>query len=978
MAIKKVTKKATKRASALGTGRVASDARKSVTMPQWSTACPDWRKRIVARETLTPCEPLFPDSAQLGWETYAELQMVDQGSAGDYPTFGELTQPWTREFVEAIFGSYDQETGKRLMKEFFMLISKKNGKALALDTPIPTPSGWTTMGELQPGDQVYGVDGKPCNVIATSEIFTDHKCYRLGFSNGEHVVADAGHLWATSALADNPGAGRGNGGDLSQRKVRVRTTEEIAATLLRPHDGARNHSMPMPSPIRGRRTNLPVSPYALGAWLGDGHTMSGRITTHQDDGEILDAIRAEGWPVEYRSNNGSKASTYVISDGDRSQSARNKSFASALRKAGVLGDKHIPEAYFHASFEQRLSLLQGLMDTDGTISKAGTALSYTGKNERLVRDVGRLLSTMGVKYSLIEKSVTCNGEPCGTAFTLQFCAFRDELPAFKLSRKLERMHLTAKPSSRSKTIHITSAVEVPTVPTKCICVDSPDHQFLFGETMLPTHNSTLAAGIMLTALILNWRDEAEFIILSPTKEVADNSFKVISAAINADEQLRAIFQVQTHIRTITHRVNKATLKVVASDSQTVSGKKAVGILVDELHEFGKVAKADQMLTEATGGLMSRPEGFVIYLTTQSSEPPAGVFKDKLGYARKVRDGKVEDNQFYPIIYEFPSKMITAKLHLLPENFYVTNPNMGSSVDEDYLNFKINQAKETSEKAVIDILAKHLNVEVGMNLADDNWPGAPHWVRQGKMPEVTLPWLLANSEVVTVGLDGGGLDDLFGMCVLGRLCEPVEVFVPAKKDPVTGHIVPAHHAMVKPWVSWEFAYATEVVLKRRQEIAPRLRDFEADGDLMISEDLGEDILHAAQTVASIYNSGLLYGVGIDPDKEGAVLDHLVSAGVPEELCKKVSQGARLAGPILTTERKLAENVLRHRGRPMMAWSVGNAKIQATGNAIRVTKQASGTAKIDPLIAVFNAVALMELNPPAQTGDFDFEEDMRMAG
>lgn len=489
----------------------------------------------------------------------------------------------------------------------------------------------------------------------------------------------------------------------------------------------------------------------------------------------------------------------------------------------------------------------------------------------------------------------------------------------------------------------------------CYC-DIPDHpqrgRRLIKEFFMliskKNSKSTIAAGIMLTALLQNWRDEAEFIILSPTKEIADNSFKPMAAAIENDPELSALLKVQSHIRTITHKTTKATIKVVAADSATVSGKKAVGVLIDELHEFGKIANAGKIFTEATGGLMSRPEGFIIYLTTQSSDPPAGVFKEKLDYARKVRDGIIDDPQFYPIIYEFPPEMLADeenKPYLKPENFYMTNPNLGYSVDEEYLVRKIQQAQDVSPKELQDVLAKHLNIQVGIQLADDNWPGAAVWLKTKAQP-VTLAYLLAHSEVVAMGVDGGGLDDLFGLCALGRERGGHRLF------------------------AWFHAFAHSVVLDRRKEIAPRLLDFEKQGDLTTVEMVGDDAKRIAEYVKQVDDSGLLFGIGFDPNSLGGLLSDLEDVGISEEKCFRVNQGWKLAASIMGTERKLAACDIIHNHSSMMKWCVGNAKVELKGNAKVITKQKSGTAKIDPLMAMFNAMELMLTNPPAQYVDWDF--------
>lgn len=455
--------------------------------------------------------------------------------------------------------------------------------------------------------------------------------------------------------------------------------------------------------------------------------------------------------------------------------------------------------------------------------------------------------------------------------------------------------------------------------------------------------STTAAAIMMTALLRNWRRSNEYLILAPTIEIANNSFKPASDMVAEDEALSALLHVQAHTRTITHRNTGATLKVVAADNETVGGKKAAGVLVDELWLFGKQPNAENMLREACGGLTSRPEGFVIYLSTQSDEAPAGVFKQRLSYFRGVRDGRIKDPRSLGVLYEFPDRIIESKGYLQPENFGVTNPNLGASVDEEYLGDELRKAQEGGDESLTGFLAKHLNVEIGLSLAADRWAGAQYWLDAADAT-LTLDELLGRSEVAVVGIDGGGLDDLLGLAVIGR----------CKKT--------------RDWLLWNHAWAQTDVFARRKEIVPRLKDFIKQGSLTLCDgDPTQDVREVADICERIRNADLLpekHAIGLDPQGVAAMVDELAARKIGGEQVVGVTQGYRLSGAVWGLERKLKDGTLWHSGMEMMAWCVGNAKVEQRGNAVLITKQASGKAKIDPLVAAFDAAMLMSRNPESK--------------
>jgi replicative DNA helicase len=366
------------------------------------------------------------------------------------------------------------------------------GKALALDTPLPTPTGWTTMGDVAVGDQLLGADGRPTTVRAATDVLHGRPCYEVQFSDGTVIVADAQHQWLTETRASRKSAwaaARGYNRTRTQRTFpSVRTTEEILATLHCNGTERRvNHAVANTRPLDLPAQELPLAPYALGVWLGDGHAAGARITTA--DPEIVVHLEADGlWVVP------GSCLTYSLRLPQRWN--HHGTVQGLLRTLGALGNKHIPAAYLRASEAQRRSLLAGLLDTDGTVAPTG-AVQFCVTLRRLAEDTRELVVSLGYRCSMTTKLVKGRTVASSTAYTLTFST-TDEV--FRLERK-RLLHKERRGPGRTGKRLITAVRPIPSVPVRCVEVDSSDHLYLAGRSMVPTHNSTLGLDVARHAAV---------------------------------------------------------------------------------------------------------------------------------------------------------------------------------------------------------------------------------------------------------------------------------------------------------------------------------------------------------------------------------------------------------------------------------------------------------------------------------------------
>nr|MDQ6920834.1 replicative DNA helicase [Candidatus Dormibacteraeota bacterium] len=385
------------------------------------------------------------------------------------------------------------------------------GKALALDTPIPTPTGWRTMQSLRVGDQVFDERGRACTVTFATPVMLGHRCYEVLLSDGEKLIADAEHQWSVRTRAARK----------RQGAAVVLTTEQMAGAV-RLSTGRLNYSIPTCQPLEYPEWELPLDPYVLGVWLGDGNTHGAVVTIGEP--EVLTELQAAGCPVRPRALRGGKTPQVALSTGSRLgqnakltvsqvvaiRSAREAgqtleaiatdygvSAAVILRQLGVLGRKHIPRSYLEASVQQRVALLQGLMDTDGSIDGLGYA-EFSVKSRELAEGALELVLGLGLKAKLAAGRSQLNGVDCGPRYRVQFLP--GDFPICRIPSMAKRQR-KVRPFARSRERRVAAIREVPSVPVRCIQVDSPDHLYLAGRACVPTHNTSFVLNVALNAAV---------------------------------------------------------------------------------------------------------------------------------------------------------------------------------------------------------------------------------------------------------------------------------------------------------------------------------------------------------------------------------------------------------------------------------------------------------------------------------------------
>ena len=800
--------------------------------------------------------------------------------------------PWQEQIIRDLFGVV-KPSGYRQFNTAYVEISKKQGKLLALETPIPTPEGWSTMGELKVGDYVFDENGKPTVIVAKSEVDDSEQAYKMTFRDGSEIIAGANHLWNVQVT---------NNG----KREKILKTEEIyEKTISRRAEGAKVNRSIIRIPVAGKletpEAELPVDPYLYGYWLGNGHSTKCDITVRTED---VPNIRAR---IPYKVHN-----QYPQKCGG-SWILNYRELKPILVE--TFRDKVIRPEYLRSSIEQRLCLLCGLMDSDGCVGKIKGQATYVSTIKNLAESVRELLWSLGIKNAMTECPSTRYGIPTGeTLYTIRFTAF-DTNDCSCLRRKYERRR-EKKGSTRSD-FHYLKSIEPlkEKVKMQCIQVESKSHQYLAGRSMIPTHNSELAAAVALLLTCGDFEERAEVYGCAADRQQASIVFEVAADMVRMCPALNKRVKILASTKRLIFLPTNSFYQVLSAEAYSKHGFNIHGVIFDELHTQPN-RKLFDVMTKGSGDARTQP---LYFLITTAGTDTHSICYETHQKAKDILEGRKVDKTFYPVIYGADDNDDWTD----PKVWKKANPSLGETITMEKVRAAFESARQNPGE-------ENAFRQLRLN----------QWVKQAVRWMPMEKWNACSFDVNAEELEGrvcyGGLD----LSSTTDITAFVLVFPPVDDDDDKYYIMPFF------WIPED-----NLVLRVNRDHVP-YDIWQRQGYLETTEG---NVVHYGYIEKFIEKLGEKYNIReIAFDRWGAVqmVQNLEGMGftvVP------FGQGFKDMSPPTKELMKLTlEKRLAHGGHPVLSWMMDNIFIRRdpAGN-IKPDKEKS-TEKIDGAVATIMAL------------------------
>lgn len=810
-----------------------------------------------------------------------------------------ILEPWQDDYLNRLFNTKLPD-GRRQYRKSFVFLPRKAGKALALDTPVFTPDGWKTMGTVEVGDRVFHPSGKQVTVVAVSEVMTDRECYAVKFAGGETIVADAEHFWKT----------RTRSGD------KVRTTRDIASSCTSVFASGKSrsrHFVDVASPLRMRQKRLPVDPYVLGAWLGDGHKGSRNLTFDAREMDVVNSIRMAGASVKISKATGDNVSVASIDIGGYGSLVRE------LRKLGVFRNKHIPRLYFLASEQQRKRLLQGLMDTDGTCSPEGQC-TFVNTNKELAVGVIELAASLGHKATIREYEASIDGKVTGPCYHVHFRP-KANREVFSSPRKQARLRPQTSGADRTKSRAIVSCEPCPSVPVRCIQVSEPDGMFLVGKSLIPTHNSSLVAVVALYEALFG-QHGGQILIGAGDREQARKLFDMIKNFIDSCPGIAK--RVKVFKNSIFVPSTKTTVQIISREAKTKHGFNPSLVIVDELH-----VQPDRSLIDVlTSGMGARAEPLVVFISTAGMDR-IGPCYEEFQRAVRVRDGLIEDPTYLPLLYYAD----TEDDPFDESTWRKAQPNYMITVTKEFMENEMRLAKES--------VADELKFRT---LYLNQWAsnGADRFFRTGQWEACDSPLREPGGRPCYIGVDLSSTQDTTAVSWCwrddsdGTYDFQSHVFIPEEN-------VDRSEAPYRQWAKEGYATLTE-------------------GNVVDYDVVREFVFRLCEK----YD---VRGVAVDRWNATHFVTQLTNEGID---VKPFGQGyASMSAPTKLLSQLVLSGSIRHAGNPPLALHMSHLQVKQddAGNLKPTKKNSSAHSRDDAAVAAIMALGIASAEAEPPEGDYE---------